>query len=139
MIHLSNDTGDQFAQAFAFAQKQVKKLAEKHPQMYPLCTENGIWMTDAPAWTHWCDGFLPGLMWIFAKRSDPESTERAYWTELAVRYTKPLEARKDDRDGHDLGFLFFSSYYRWWRLTGDPAHRDLLVDAGRTLASRFKE
>lgn len=139
MIHLSNDTGDLFAQAFAFAQKQVRKLIEKHPQVYPLCTENGRWIHDGPAWTHWCDGFLPGMMWIFAKRSEPESAERAYWMDHAIRYTTPLEERKHDRDVHDLGFLFFSSYYRWWRLTGDPAHRDIVIDAGRTLANRFRE
>jgi unsaturated chondroitin disaccharide hydrolase len=139
VIHLSNDTGDQFAQAFAFAQKQVRKLAEKHPQMYPLCTENGLWISDSPAWTHWCDGFLPGLMWIFAKRSDPSSTEREFWMDLAIRYTTPLEPRKHDRDSTDLGFLFFSSYYRWWKLTGDTANRDVLVEAGKSLASRFKE
>ncbi len=46
MIHLSNDTGDQFAQAFTFAQKQVRKLIEKHPLMYQLYTENGMWSKD---------------------------------------------------------------------------------------------
>ena len=39
-----------------------------------------------------------------------------------IRYTKPLEPRKHDRDVHDLGFLFLSTYYRWYRLTQDPAH-----------------
>ena len=27
---------------------------------------------------------------------------------------KALEARKHDREVHDLGFLFFSTYYRWY-------------------------
>ncbi|MEP6961946.1 MAG: glycoside hydrolase family 88 protein [Acidobacteriota bacterium] len=139
VIHLSNDTGDLFAQAFAFAQKQVKKLVEKHPQVYPIATENGIWTVDGPAWTHWCDGFLPGMMWMFVKHSEPDSQERAYWTEQAIRYTTPIEPRKQDRDVHDLGFLFFSSYYRWWRLTQDAAHKEVLIEAGKTLSLRFKE
>lgn len=139
MIHLSNDTGDLFAQAFAFAQKQVRKLIEKQPEVYPLYTENGKWIHEGPAWANWSDGFLPGMLWIFAKRSDPESTERAYWMEQAIHYTTPLEQIKSDKDVHDLGFLFFSTYYRWWRLTGDPAHRDVLIEGGRTLAECFQE
>jgi unsaturated chondroitin disaccharide hydrolase len=37
---------------------------------------------------------------------------------------------------HDLGFIFFSTYLRWYRLTGDAALRDVLIEAGRTLALR---
>jgi unsaturated chondroitin disaccharide hydrolase len=37
---------------------------------------------------------------------------------------------------HDLGFLFFSTYLRWYRLTNEPALREVLLDAGRTLALR---
>ena len=79
------------------------------------------------------------MMWIFRKHSAPDSNEANYWLEHAIRYTTPLEPRKNDHDVHDLGFLFLSTYYRWWRLTGDPAHREVLIEAGRTLAQRFKE
>ena len=37
---------------------------------------------------------------------------------------------------HDLGFLFFSTYLRWYRLTGEPALQEVLIEAGRTLALR---
>src|SRR5262249_13092088 len=50
--------------------------------------------------------------------------------------TRPLEPRRHDRAVHDLGFLFLSTYLRWYELTGDPALRDVLVEAGRTLALR---
>jgi unsaturated chondroitin disaccharide hydrolase len=55
---------------------------------------------------------------------------------LAEQYTRPLEPRRYDRTVHDLGFLFFSTYLRWYHLTGDPALRQVLIDAGRTLALR---
>ncbi|HML18912.1 MAG TPA: glycoside hydrolase family 88 protein [Bryobacteraceae bacterium] len=139
MIHLSSETEEVFAQAFAFAQKQVRKLIEKHPQFYPLYTSNGVWKHDGAAWSHWCDGFLPGLMWVFHERSEPESPDAKYWLDLAIRYTKPLEERKLDRDVHDLGFLFLSTYYRWYRRVKDPALREVLIEAGRTLALRYKE
>jgi unsaturated chondroitin disaccharide hydrolase len=139
VIHLSSDTGDLFEQAYAFSQKQVRKLIEKHPGLNPLHTQNGKWELEGPAWTHWGDGFLPGMLWIFRKHSAPNSNEANYWMEQAIKYTTPLEPRKEDHDVHDLGFLFLSTYYRWWRLTGDPAHKEVLIEAGRTLAQRFKE
>jgi unsaturated chondroitin disaccharide hydrolase len=139
VIHLSTDTGELLQHAFQFAQKQVRKLVEKHPGFYPLYTQNGRWEHEGPAWTHWCDGFLPGMMWIFYKRSERDSAEGKFWLENAVKYTKPIEPRKNDNDVHDLGFLFFSTYYRWYRLTHEPALREVLVDAGKTLSQRFQE
>ncbi len=78
VIHLSNETGDLFEQSFGFAQKQVRKLVEKHPLFYPLYTQNGKWKHEGPAWTHWCDGFLPGMMWIFQKHAPADSPDAKY-------------------------------------------------------------
>lgn len=139
MIRFGSDNGKCFEEAFAFAREQVRKLIEKHPDYYPIYTKNGKWKHEGPAWTHWCDGFLPGMMWIFQHQSEPDSAEANYWLEQATRYTKPLEPRKNDRDVHDLGFIFLSSYFRWHQLTRDPAINDVLIQAGRTLASRFNE
>jgi len=139
VIHLSSDTGGLFEQAFTFSQKQVRKLVEKHPGFYPLYTRNGKWQSEGPAWTHWCDGFMPGMMWIFAKHAASGSPEADFWKQQAIAYTTPLEPRKLDHDVHDHGFLFLSTYYRWWRLTQDPAHRAVMIEAGQTLAQRFKE
>ena len=139
MIHLSSDTGELFAQSYQFAQRQVKRLIEKHPMLYPLHTKDGEWKHEGQVWTHWSDGFLPGMMWIFYRHAEPDSAEAKFWFENAVRYTEPIEERKKDRDAHDLGFLFLSTYYRWNRLHPDAARREVLIEAGRTLATRFKE
>ena len=57
--------------------------------------------------------------------------------DLGVRHVQRLGAAlRFDRDVHDLGFLFFSTYLRWYHLTGDAASRQVLIDAGRTLALR---
>ena len=40
---------------------------------------------------------------------------------------------------HDLGFIFLSTYLPWYELTGDEHLHDVLVQAGRTLAMRFKD
>jgi len=124
--------------AFAFAQEQVRALITRDPGFYPLYTERGRWRHDKPAWTRWCDGFLPGMMWIFH-----EETGDTRWRADAEAYSRPLEARKDDREVHDLGFIFFhGTYKRWFEATvreGRPeaALRDVVVHAGRTMGLRF--
>lgn len=126
-----------FAKTLEFAKGQVKNLIEKHPDFYPMYTEGGKWKHDKPAWTHWCDGFLPGMMWIFEKQSQGEEAD--YWMKQAIRYSKPLEPRKMDRDVHDLGFIFFSTYSRWYRKTKNSALNEVVVQAGQTMGLRFKE
>jgi unsaturated chondroitin disaccharide hydrolase len=80
------------------------------------------------------------MMWIFY-----EETGDAEWRELAESYSLRLEPRKDDRDVHDLGFIFYhGSYRRWYNVTlrdGDPDQslEDVVIHAGRTLALRFNE
>jgi unsaturated chondroitin disaccharide hydrolase len=128
-----------FENAFEFAQQQVRNLISNHPGLYPMYTQKGRWKHEGPAWTHWCDGFLPGMMWIFNRALGPGSPEAEWWMDQGIKYTKPLEPRKMDRDVHDLGFIFLSTYYRWYAIQRDPELNDVLVQAGQTLAMRFKE
>ena len=122
-----------YRNALEFAGRQVRSLIERDPDFSPLYTHHGRWRHELPAWTHWCDGFLPGIMWILCARGDES------WRAPAERYTRRLEPRQFDRDVHDLGFLFTSTYGRWHALAPDPALRAVLIQAGRTLALRFRE
>ncbi len=130
----------QIDDALVFAQAQVRALAERDPDFYPLYTDGGRWRHSKPAWTRWCDGFLPGMMWIFYQETGDPS-----WKELASRYSKALESRKDDRDVHDLGFIFYhGTYRRWYEATkrdgsADESLNDVVIHAGRTLSLRFNE
>jgi unsaturated chondroitin disaccharide hydrolase len=129
----------QFEHALEFAAALVRRLIERHPSFYPMYTHQGRWRHELPAWTHWCDGFLPGMMWILAARHGTGTEQRAWWREQAMRYSRPLEPRKFDREVHDLGFIFMSTYYRWRGLEPDPALDSVLIQAGRTMALRFQE
>lgn len=130
-------------EALRFAQGQVRRLIRSHSDLYPLYTEAGRWRHDKPAWTHWCDGFLPGMMWHFLESGTAD--EPAFWRAQAEQYSKALEHRKDDRDVHDLGFIFYhGTYKRWFEATvrdGRPdwSLNDVVVRAGQVLAMRFKE
>ncbi len=117
-----------------FAQKQLRHLIETYPDYFPLYTVNGKWKHDGEAWTNWCEGFLGGQLWILAGH-----TGESYWREKAEHYSRLIEHRKTDRNVHDLGFLFWSTWRRWYELTGDSAVNDRVVEAGSILALRFKE
>ena len=137
---MSDSLIDQVEHAFSFAQQQVRTLVERHPDFYPLYTDKGKWRHSKPAWTHWCDGFLPGMMWIFH-----QETGDSHWRELAEKYSKTLEQRKDDREVHDLGFIFYhGTYKRWYEATvrdgsPDQSLKDVVTHAGKTLSLRFND
>ncbi len=140
MIQLSNDVdSDLFHRALRFSENQLRALIQRNPDLYPLYTVEGRWKHSGEPWTHWCDGFLPGMLWILYARQAPGSPESRWWREQAIRYSRPLEPRKLDRTVHDLGFVFMSSYYRWYGFTPDPTLKAVLVEAGRTLSLRFQD
>ncbi len=118
--------------AMEFAQGQVRRLMGAHPDAFPLYTEGGKWALGKEAWTNWCEGFLGGMMWIFARR-----TGDRFWRERAEHYSRLIEERRFDREVHDLGFLFWSTWKRWYDLTGDEAANRFVIEAGRTMALRF--
>ncbi|MEO7650625.1 MAG: glycoside hydrolase family 88 protein, partial [Bryobacteraceae bacterium] len=68
-----------------------------------------------------------------------QSADARWWRQQAIRYSKPLEPRKLDRNVHDLGFIFMSTYYRWFRMTQDPTLKAVLIEAGNTMSLRFRE
>ena len=137
---MSDSLKDQVEHAFSFAQQQVRALVERDPDFYPLYTDKGKWRHSKPAWTHWCDGFLPGMMWIFY-----QETGDSRWRELAEKYSTTLEHRKDDREVHDLGFIFYhGTYKRWYEATvrdgsPDQSLKDVVTQAGKTLSLRFND
>jgi unsaturated chondroitin disaccharide hydrolase len=121
----------QLQTALDFAGQQARRIVDAHPGYSPMYTIGGKWNREGQRWTHWCEGFFPGILWLLHIQSGDSA-----WRQLAEQYSKPLEPRRFDRDVHDLGFLFFSTYLRWFHLTGDPALQQVLFDAGRTLALR---
>ncbi len=120
--------------AFEFAQGQVRRLVESHPDHLPAYTQSGKWAHTGEAWTHWCEGFLGGMMWIFHLRTGSD-----WWRAQAERYSRLIEARKTDRTIHDLGFLFWPTWKRWYDLTGDEEVHAVVLTAGRTMGARFME
>src|SRR2546425_4588525 len=130
-LAIREDLLPELQRTLEFAAQQARRIVTKYPDYTPMYTVGGRWNCEGERWTPWCEGFFPGILWLLHKH-----TGEAEWRQLAERYSRPLEPRRFDRTIHDLGFLFFSTYLRWYRLTGEPALRDVLTDAGRTLALR---
>ena len=130
----------QLSKTLSFAAIQVRKIVETYPGFYPMYTAKGKWKHGGEAWTNWCEGFLPGMMWLIH-----EQTADPWFRKTAEEYSRKIEHRKDDRNVHDLGFLFFhGTYKRWYETTcregkPDTALQQVVIHAGRTLALRFKE
>jgi unsaturated chondroitin disaccharide hydrolase len=119
--------------AFAFAGDQLRHLITNHPDYFPLYTKGGKWKHEAESWTNWCEGFLGGMLWIFARR-----TGNPWWHGHAEHYSSLIQHRRTDRTVHDLGFLFMPTWKVWYDLTADPTRNDVVIEAGRTLALRFQ-
>jgi unsaturated chondroitin disaccharide hydrolase len=117
---------------FDFAAGQVRATIDRYADFFPIYTEGGRWKHGGELWTDWCGGFHAGMMWLIAAR-----TGDAWWRRMAEHYSRLLEPRQHDREVHDLGFVFLNTYLPWYRLTGDEPLRQVLITAGRTLATRF--
>src|SRR5713226_1896721 len=122
-----------FDRAIDFVARQANHIVTAYPGYSPMYTVGGRWNRENERWTNWCEGFFPGILWLLHKRTGDKQ-----WREWAEHYTLPLAPRQLDRAVHDLGFLFFSTYLRWYHLTGDREFRDVLVNAGCTLAKHYQ-
>ena len=98
---------------------------------FPVSTlPDGSWKTQGIY--DWRSGFFPGCLWYAY-----EYTRDASFKNAAVKWTQALEPIKEYTGNHDVGFMMFCSYGNGYRLTGDPAYREILLRAARSLATRY--
>ena len=123
-------------QVVGFAQQQLRQLVSRYPGAFPMYTQGGRWSVEGERWTNWCEGFLGGQGWLLSQYAG-QPVERAWFRAQAEHYSRLVEERKHDRNVHDLGFVFLPTWKRWYDLTGDLSKREVVIQAGRTLAMRF--
>lgn len=80
----------------------------------------------------WCSGFFPGELWYMY-----EYTKDEKWKKLAHHQTILLEREKKNDKTHDMGFKMYCSYGNGYRLTGDSAYKEVLIQSAKTLIKRF--
>jgi len=94
-------------------------------------TGNSIW-TNGDIY-NWRSGFWPGIEWYLY-----ESTKEDNWKKQAEKTTESLQGILDRPvANHDLGFQFYCSYGNGYRLTGNPAYKQILLRAADSLARLF--
>ena len=80
----------------------------------------------------WCAGFFAGTLWQMYQYSHEQ-----YWRENAVSNTWLIESAKWHRGTHDLGFMIGDSFGKAYQLTEEQSYRDVMLQAARTLCTRF--
>jgi unsaturated chondroitin disaccharide hydrolase len=82
----------------------------------------------------WTSGFYPGSLWYMY-----DYTKDKKWEKAARKWTAGMEKEKFNTRTHDLGFMLYCSFGNGYRLTGDPAYKEIMLKGARSLATRFNE
>lgn len=80
----------------------------------------------------WTSGFFPGSLWYLYEYSQDE-----YWKNAAEKYTRKLDTVQYYTKHHDLGFMMYCSYGNGYRLTGNEAYKEVLINSAKSLSTRF--
>ncbi|GAB3586584.1 glycoside hydrolase family 88 protein [Hymenobacter daeguensis] len=123
------------ARQLAYCAGQARKAAQlvpsfdSIPRRIPLGRKQWQYVTRED----WTSGFWPGILWYLY-----ESQPTAYWKAKAQGFTQDLAPVLNHKTvDHDLGFMFYCSYGNGWRLTKDPAYRQVLLRAADSLATLY--
>ena len=110
---------------------QVKLIEQSGKVLNPRTTnDNKIEYIPIEDWT---SGFFPGSVWYMY-----ELTKDEKWKTLGIKYTEALDSVKYLKWHHDIGFMIDCSYGNAYRLTGNEAYKDVIIEAAKSLSSRFR-
>src|SRR5688572_6855149 len=72
----------------------------------------------------WTSGFFPGELWLLY-----EYTGKNEWKQQAEIFTASMEREKTNGGTHDMGFKIFCSFGNGYRLTKNPAYKDIIIQS----------
>lgn len=99
----------------------------------PRTIENGSTGWKFVPIEDWTSGFWPGTLWYLYEYTGDER-----WKTEADKFTRLLTPlSKRPAYDHDLGFQMFSSFGNGYRLTRNPAYKDIILRAADTLATLY--
>lgn len=119
---------------FSFAAAQYKLLAKNTPaDVMPrnyVASESKL-VTSNTTW--WTSGFFPGSLWYIY-----EFTKDTAIKAEAERRLSIIEHVKNYTRDHDLGFMMYCSFGNAYRLTNNPAYKEIILTAAETLTKRYR-
>ncbi|MFZ4620568.1 MAG: glycoside hydrolase family 88 protein [Bacteroidota bacterium] len=114
--------------------RQSMRLAlmlKDRPGLLPRSTDStGTLVTCTSKW--WTSGFFPGTLWYLFEYSKNDSLKR-----FAEEFTRRVTNEQFTTDNHDVGFMINNSFGNAYRITGDTMYRSALLNASRSLMTRF--
>ena len=114
------------------ASQQYDQMLKAHPDTTktPQSFANGNY-NDRPAdW--WCSGFFGGSLWYLY-----QYTHDIKWKKTARLWTAAIQKEQFNTTTHDLGFMLYCSFGNGYRLTNDPAYKQVLLNGAQSLSTRF--
>ncbi len=80
----------------------------------------------------WTSGFFPGNLWYLYELTKDEDRKVQ-----AEKFTALIEKEKMNGTTHDMGFKIYCSFGNGYRLTGNQHYKEVIVQAAKTLITRF--
>ncbi|MFZ4583006.1 MAG: glycoside hydrolase family 88 protein [Paludibacter sp.] len=121
-------------QAFAFSEEQSLRLAfslKDNKEMLPRTIDkNGKLLTSDAKW--WTSGFFPGTLWYLY-----EYSKNPVLKQQAENFSERVKGEQYTTDNHDVGFMIQCSYGNAYRLDPKPEYKSIIVNAAKSLATRF--
>lgn len=102
----------------------------KNDLVVPRTLEDGKLKLSNAGW--WTSGFFPGVLWYLY-----EYNKKPVWLQEAKKYTSMLEKQQFNTGTHDLGFMMYCSYGNAYRITGNEAYRNIIIQSAKSLSKRF--
>ena len=125
------DENVDFARAQIGKEIEVIEASGKFMNPVTLKTDGSVYYCG-PA--DWRSGFFPGSVWYLYELSGDTAL-----LPLAQKYTWAIEEAKNLTWHHDIGFIINCSFGNGLRLTADPSYKDVMVQAAKSLSTRFRE
>lgn len=123
---------EQLASILEKIRQNMTRYGDKFPS---ACATNGVYRIKEN--DDWTNGFWTGILWL-AYEIDGDEAFRLQ----AERNLESFQKRLDDHfilDHHDIGFLYSLSAVAGYKLTKNPAYRQMSIQAADVLLSRFQE
>lgn len=108
----------------------AKELESQEGRVPKTIGKDGKLETSGYQW--WCCGFFPGELW-YLYENNPTPELKKY----AEMYTARVEEAKNITYSHDVGFMLNCSYGNGYRITNDPAYKEVLLTAANSLSTRY--
>lgn len=108
----------------------AKELENQEGRLPKAMNKQGTLETSDYSW--WCSGFFPGELW-YLYENNPTPELKKY----AEMFTDRVEEVKHITYSHDVGFMLYCSYGNGYRITGNPAYKEVMLTGANSLATRY--